>query len=65
MSALIIPFPTGVPARALIRQRLADVRHRSGLGASMERRAYLAGFIDGHLSAVAPPQAPQRRQAKR
>lgn len=51
-TAQIIPFPKDAPSRAAIDQtinRLRTARAAREIDQSMERRAYLAGYLDATL----------------
>lgn len=65
MSAVIIPFPTVLPA-AEINGRLQGARQMSWLAGNAERRAYITGYMDGLSQKMAgePPGAPPSRRRK-
>lgn len=48
-TAVIIPFPSGVPAPEFIAARCRDAKSLRSLAESAERRAYLTGYLDAML----------------
>lgn len=61
MSAIIIPFPTNLPSRAVIDDGIDFARRNSIPGTSLERCAYLAGFLSGMFHVEQPPPEKKRR----